>query len=544
MRKTITQIAMTLALMMILIPIPIHQRAESTLATEVYMTPTAISQDVGTQFTITVGISNVVDLAGFDVMLSWDPAILTYDSHTKTPETVLNPIVFAVADVVDAAGGTYDLAAATLGGAPFSGSGVIFTVTLNVTAVGYSALTFPTHDLADPIPNPIAHTVVEGVFDNQPTVVEYDLTISVTGMGTTDPAVGTYTYEESTVVPVTATPSSGWEFDHWLLDTVNVGSANPYSVTMDSNHALTAVFTEIPPVQYELTITVTGSGTTTPAVGSHMYDEGTVVPVTAVPAIGWSLDHWLLDSVDAGMTNPYSVTMDSDHALEAVFIEVPPTQYDLTISVTGMGTTDPAPGVHTYDEGTVVPVTATADSGWELDYWLLDTVNVGSANPYSVTMDGNHALEAVFVEAPPSAPTVSSSDDTGAEKNEYDTTEAVYVTGDGFDPDEPLTVYVLLNGDPFTSAASIFSKPVQADAMGVLAPVQLGVFPVGEYDVWIDRNANGVLDAPREPVDAFDMATSGFFVIPEFFAGTILGLLACFAALSMLYVRKRPKKIT
>ena len=249
MRKTIPQVAMTLALMAILIPIPIYQRAESPLATEVYLTPTAISQAVGTQFTITVGISNVVDLAGFDVMLSWNPAVLTYLSHTKTPETVLNPMVFTVADTVDAAGGTYQLAAATLGGGGFTGSGIIFTVTLNVTAVGYSDLTFPLHDLADPVPNSIAHTVVEGVFDNRPTTVEYDLTIGVTGMGTTDPVPGTYTYEEGTVVPVTAYPASGWMLDHWLLDTVDVGPANPYSVTMDANHTLEAVFVEIPPTQ-------------------------------------------------------------------------------------------------------------------------------------------------------------------------------------------------------------------------------------------------------------------------------------------------------
>jgi hypothetical protein len=222
---------------------------DEPLATEVYITPTAISQAVGTQFTLTVGISNVVDLAGFEVKLGWDPTVLTYVSHTKTPEAVLNPVVFVVSDIVDAAGGTYDLAAATLGGAPFSGSGVIFTVTLNVTAVGYSALAFPLHDLADPVPNPIAHTVVEGVFDNQPIVVEHDLTISVTGMGTTDPALGTYTYEEGTVVPVTAYPASGWMLDHWLLDTVDVGTANPYSVTMDADHTLEAVFAEIPPTQ-------------------------------------------------------------------------------------------------------------------------------------------------------------------------------------------------------------------------------------------------------------------------------------------------------
>jgi hypothetical protein len=36
-----------------------------------------------------------------------------------------------------------------------------------------------------------------------------------------------------------------------------------------------------------------------------------------------------------------------------------------------------------------------------LDHWELDTVDVGVTDPYSVTMDANHTLVAVFVEAPP-----------------------------------------------------------------------------------------------------------------------------------------------
>jgi PKD repeat protein len=36
-------------------------------------------------------------------------------------------------------------------------------------------------------------------------------------------------------------------FDHWELDSVNVGSANPYSVYMDKDHTLKAVFSLIPP---------------------------------------------------------------------------------------------------------------------------------------------------------------------------------------------------------------------------------------------------------------------------------------------------------
>jgi len=80
-------------------------------------------------------------------------------------------------------------------------------------------------------------------------------------------------------------------------------------------------------------------------------------------------------------------------------------RYTLTISVNDptMGTTNPAPGVYlnAYGWGEVQSVLAIKNPGYVLDHWELDTVNVGSTNPYSVTMDMNHTLKAVFKVAPP-----------------------------------------------------------------------------------------------------------------------------------------------
>jgi len=80
--------------------------------------------------------------------------------------------------------------------------------------------------------------------------------------------------------------------------------------------------------QYELTISVVGSGTTDPGPGSAMYNEGTPVEVDAQPAAGWILDHWELDTVDVGDTNPITVNMDTNHTLTAVFVAI---QYELTV---------------------------------------------------------------------------------------------------------------------------------------------------------------------------------------------------------------------
>jgi parallel beta-helix repeat protein len=75
----------------------------------------------------------------------------------------------------------------------------------------------------------------------------YTLTITATVGGTTDPAAGTYGYTANSTVQVTATPEVNYLFDHWELDDVNVGSANPYSLLMDKGYELKAVFSPIPP---------------------------------------------------------------------------------------------------------------------------------------------------------------------------------------------------------------------------------------------------------------------------------------------------------
>lgn len=69
------------------------------------------------------------------------------------------------------------------------------------------------------------------------------LTISVVGGGYTDPPPTSYWCDKGSSVNVLAQPFiPSWEFDHWELDGVNVGSQNPYTVTMNAPHTLTAVF--------------------------------------------------------------------------------------------------------------------------------------------------------------------------------------------------------------------------------------------------------------------------------------------------------------
>jgi expansin (peptidoglycan-binding protein) len=70
--------------------------------------------------------------------------------------------------------------------------------------------------------------------------VSYTLGISVAGNGLTSPVPGTHTYSSNASVTVTATPASGATFAGW--SGAATGTANPVTIVMDGDKALTATF--------------------------------------------------------------------------------------------------------------------------------------------------------------------------------------------------------------------------------------------------------------------------------------------------------------
>jgi uncharacterized delta-60 repeat protein len=75
----------------------------------------------------------------------------------------------------------------------------------------------------------------------------YQLTITSTIGGTTNPGPATYHYHSGGSANVKAIPYIGYSFNYWLLNG-NVRTENPITVIMDSSHTLSAYFVDdIPP---------------------------------------------------------------------------------------------------------------------------------------------------------------------------------------------------------------------------------------------------------------------------------------------------------
>ncbi|MBD3346450.1 MAG: SUMF1/EgtB/PvdO family nonheme iron enzyme, partial [Chitinivibrionales bacterium] len=214
---------------------------------------------------------------------------------------------------------------------------------------------------------------------------QYTLVVGTNGSGSVTPNGGTY--DEGTVVTVAATPEQGWQFDHW--EGTTDATIASFDMTMDSDKNITAHFSQIVVPEYALTSSVSGSGSITPSSGT--YDEGTVLTLTATPAQGWQFVRWEGDG--SGTIASLELTMDADKNVQAVFSEIPPNEYALTVSVDGNGTVTPGSG--TYTEGTVVGLAAAPDPGWAFDHWSGNAS--GSQTAASVTMDADKSVTGHFV---------------------------------------------------------------------------------------------------------------------------------------------------
>jgi uncharacterized repeat protein (TIGR02543 family) len=147
---------------------------------------------------------------------------------------------------------------------------------------------------------------------------------------------------------------------------------------------------------HDLTLTVSPSatGTTSPSVGTHTYQENDEITITATPASGYIFSSWTGDVANPNSAST-TVTMDNDKTVTANFVVIP--SYNLTMSVdpSAGGTTTPAVGIHSYSQNTVVNISATAATGYVFDHWSGGAT--GSVNPTSVTMDAAKSVTAVFV---------------------------------------------------------------------------------------------------------------------------------------------------
>jgi hypothetical protein len=140
---------------------------------------------------------------------------------------------------------------------------------------------------------------------------------------------------------------------------------------------------------FTLTIATVGGGSVS-LNASGPYHYGEAVLLTAVPDIGWSLDHW--GGNLSGSDNPATLTISGNMSVTATFTQK---GYTLTINVVGIGNVN-LNSTGPYHYGDVVLLTAVPAPGWFFQAWGGNLS--GSDNPTKLVITDNMSVTATFIE--------------------------------------------------------------------------------------------------------------------------------------------------
>ena len=180
-KKTVLIVVLLLASLLVVLPIQMVKAQTATVS----VSPQTNTASVGKTVTVAIQLSNVQNLYGFDVTLSYNNAVLQLTNSQPDLGTSSIPGGVLYGDPVSTnfvAGGVYynaslstssdyELVATSVNTAgPFSGSGTIVTLTFTVISSGQSPLTLSVQlaSYAQPgtgeVSQPISATVINGYF--------------------------------------------------------------------------------------------------------------------------------------------------------------------------------------------------------------------------------------------------------------------------------------------------------------------------------------------------------------------------------------------
>ena len=144
---------------------------------------------------------------------------------------------------------------------------------------------------------------------------------------------------------------------------------------------------------FTITASSDANGSITPSGSVSVAYNGSQ-SFTFTPNTGYHVDSVFVDGSYVDSLTGYTFTnVTTPHTISVTFAI---NTYTLDVAVVGNGTVSKSPDQLTYNYGTNVELTATADWGWKFSSWSGDVA--GSTNPVLVTMDANKSATATFTQ--------------------------------------------------------------------------------------------------------------------------------------------------
>ncbi len=312
--------------------------------------------------------------------------------------------------------------------------------------------------------------------------IQYQVSITTPSNGQIS---GAGTYDSGSIVTLTATPSPGYRFAGWTGGAS--GTTNPLSFELTDNRVIGASFTPVV-IQYAVTATQPQNGNIT---GAGIYDSGTSVTLTAVPAAGYYFTGWTGDA--SGTQNPLSFSLTGNKTIGATFARI---SYVVAVNAENGNVS----GAGSYESGATATLTATASANYTFTGWSGDAT--GSANPLLIAVDSAKNITANFARIQFAVTTVANANGTIAGAGIYDSGTVATLTatpklgyvfsgwsGSATGSSNPLSVTV----NEAKSISAIFLKDLSdADGDGITAYDELVLYNSAPNK--IDSDANGLPD--------------------------------------------------
>ncbi len=361
--------------------------------------------------------------------------------------------------------------------------------------------------------------------------VTHTLTVSTQGQGSVALNPPGPMYPEGTTVTLTANAAAGWYFDHW--EGALTGSANPATLVMDVDKAVTAVFLQY---TYTLTVNVIGQGSVAANPAGPTYPSGTSVALTATATSGWRFDHW--EGALTGSTNPATLVMDGDKTVTAVFVQA---TSGPTILVTFTGTTT-VPGVGSVTKQDIVAYDVGLNT-WSLYFdgsdvglssFAIDALALLPSGELLISTDVGGSLAGLT--GGPSGTTIASSDivkftptslgpNTAGTWSFYFDGSDVGLTQSSENID---ALAVLPNGDLLISTSGDPAVPglsgLRDEDIMQFHPTSLGATTAGTWAYYFDGSDVGLGSNSNEDVDALAATAAGNLLLSTLGSFSVPGL--------------------
>ena len=225
--------------------------------------------------------------------------------------------------------------------------------------------------------------------------VKYSVTMQNDGNGTASASTSSAT--GGTVVNLTASPKTGYQFKSWQVVSGGVTISDNKFTMGSSNVTVKALFEKLPDAQATTAYTITVKNGVANKTKSIM---GEKITITANPAPGGKVfDKWtspnegiVFDDVTA-MSTAFGM-LPGNVTIEATYKDLPAGTFAINVLTNGNGTAEA--NVLNAKSGDIVTLNTAPNEGYKFVKWLVTSSDIKIADNQFIMPDETVTLEAVF----------------------------------------------------------------------------------------------------------------------------------------------------